>query len=190
MRRITLSIIVLLAAACAKPPQLIYPEIVFRDREPIRIAAAALEVIDQYRPPLAAPHVEHLSPALPAIVFRHWAEQRLMPVGGTARLRVTIEDARIVETPLGTDDSLEGALVVEQAARLDGRGAATVVLIDPAGDVVARAHGEATRSRSVPEDATLNEREELMFQITEDLAHKLDATLETNIRRYFTDYLR
>ena len=66
------SMAALVLAACAAPPGpsgIGYPEIGFRDREPIRIAAGALEIVDLYRPPLAAPHAEHLSPAIPGIVF-------------------------------------------------------------------------------------------------------------------------
>ena len=85
-------------AGCAPPPPPAYPQIDFGGRAPIRIAAAALEVVDLYRPPLAAPHVEHVSPAIPSLVFKRWAERRLVPAGGSAALRVTIEDARIVET--------------------------------------------------------------------------------------------
>ena len=183
-------LVLLVVAACALPPPIVYPEIGFADRAPIRIAASLLEVVDLYRPPLRPPHVEHLAPAIPSIVVRRWAEQRLVPVGGAARLRVTIEDARIVETPLAVDDSLTGVLTVEQAARLDGRVAVTVALIGPAGEPLASASGEATRARTVPEDATLNEREELMFQIVEDLAAALDEVLSANVRRYFADYMR
>ena len=93
-------------------PDIGYPEIGFRDREPIRIAAGALEIVDLYRPPLAAPHVEHLSPAIPGIVFARWARRRLAPVGGPARIVVTIAEAQIVETLLATDDSLQGAVTV------------------------------------------------------------------------------
>lgn len=181
---------ILLAAACREPPRVVYPEIGFGDHPQLRIAAGSLEVVDAYHPPLAPPHVEHFSPALPSAVFRRWAEQRLAPAGGAARLRVTIADARIVETRLETNRSVEGALTTERAARLDGRGAVTVTLIGPAGKVLANVHGEATRGLFVPEDATLNEREELMFQITEDLAHWLDEVLEANIHEHFAAWMR
>ncbi len=180
----------LVLAACDTPPQLHYPEISFADRPPLRIAAASLEIVDAYSPPLAPPHVEHLAPAVPSIVFRRWAERRLIPAGGGAHLRVTIEDARIVETPLPVNETLMDNLTVEQAARLDGYGAVSVALIGTAGDELARVRGEAMRSRSIPEDATINERRELMYQITESLARALDGVLEEHILRHFADWLR
>ena len=183
----------LLLAACAAPPNpsdVGYPEIDFRDREPIRIAAGALEIVDLYRPPLAAPHAEHLSPAIPSLVFARWARRRLAPVGGPARVVVTIADARIVETPLVTDDSLQGAVTVEQAARLDGRGAVEVALVDPAGAVLARAHGEATQRLSLPEDASPDDRRQAMYRIVADLSRRLDEVLDREVRRYFAPWLR
>ena len=187
------SMLALVLAACAAPPgppDVAYPEIGFGDREPIRLAAGALEIVDLYRPPLAAPHVEHLSPAIPSIVFARWARRRLAPVGGPARVVATIADARIVETPLATDDSLQGAVTVEQATRLDGRGAVAVALVDPAGAVLARAHGEATRRLSLPEDASPDERRRAMYRIVADLARRIDEVLDREIRSHFTPWLR
>ena len=192
MRALLSPILALTLAACAAPPPADtgYPEIGFRDRGPIRLAAGSLEIVDLYRPPLAAPHVEHLSPAIPSIVLARWARQRLAPVGGPARVVATISDARITETPLATDDSLESALTVEQASRLDGRGAVTVELVDADGSVLARAHGEATRRLSLPEDAAPGERRRAMYRVVEDLARGLDDVLDGEIRRYFAAWLR
>ena len=189
MRAICLSIAVLLAGACAEPPRLIYPEIDFGGRPALSLAVSDVEVTDLYRPPLARPHVEHLAPVAPAAAFRRWAGLRLHAAGGGARLRVAIEDARIVETPLETDDSLLGLLTAEPAARLEGRGAVSVALTGPGGEVLATARAEAFEVREVPEDATLNERDELMYQIVEALAGRLDGILETEIRRYFGRWL-
>lgn len=180
----------LLFAGCSAPPPAAYPPIGFGDRAPIRVAAAALEVVDLYRPPLAAPHVEHASPAIPSLVFERWAERRLVPAGGGAVLRVTIEDARIVETPLEVNESLTGILVNEHASRFEGRGAVTVALVDAAGNALATARGVTARGVTVAENATLREREDTLYALVRRMAADLDAVLEENVRRYFADWLR
>lgn len=177
-------------AGCSAPPPAAYPAIDFGDRAPIRIAAAALEVVDLYRPPLVAPHAEHVSPAIPSLVFKRWAERRLVPAGGSATLRVTIEDARIVETSLEVNESLTGVLVNEHASRFEGRGAVTVALVDAAGNALATARGAAVRDITVAENATLREREDTLYALVGRMAADMDAVLEENIRRYFADWLR
>jgi hypothetical protein len=42
----------------------------------------------------------------------------------------------------------------------------------------------------MPEDATLREREEVLFQIAEDLGNDLNTVLDGNIRQHFARYLR
>lgn len=177
-------------AGCSAPPPAAYPPIDFGGRAPIRIAAAALEVVDLYRPPLAAPHAEHVSPAIPSLVFKRWAERRLVPAGGSAALRVTIEDARIVETPLKVNESLTGMLVNEHASLFEGRGEVTVALVDAAGTALATARGIAVRDVTVAENATLREREDTLYALVGRMAADLDAVLEENIRRYFAGWLR
>ena len=66
----------------------------------------------------------------------------------------------------------------------------TIELVDGAGRARASVEGEATRTRTLPENATLREREEILFQMSEDLASDLDKVLEANIRQHFAPYLR
>ena len=189
-RRALLACAALALAGCSPPPPPAYPQIDFGGRAPIRVAAAALEVVDLYRPPLAAPYVEHVSPAIPSLVFKRWAERRLVPAGGDAALRVTIEDARIVETRLEVNESLTGMLINEHASLFEGRGEVTVALVDAAGNALATARGVTVRDITVAENATLREREDTLYALVGRMAADLDAVLEENIRRYFAGWLR
>jgi len=181
----------LLMTACLPAPQPAkFPEISFRSAPPFRIDAAALEVVDEYVPPLAAPHVEQDSPVPPSTLLRRWAEQRLEATGVRGRVRATIRDARIVETRFATNQTVEDSFTNEQSARFEGRVAMTVELVGANGLPTASVEGEAKRTRTLPENATLREREELLFQISEDLVNDLDKVLDANIRQHFAPYLR
>ena len=181
----------LIAVSCAPAPlPLQYPDITFRTKPPFQIDAAAVEVVDAYVPPLRAPHIEHDSPLAPSILLRRWAEQRLEAVGVRGRVRATVRDARIVETLLATNQTVEDSFTNEQAARFDGRVAMSIELLDATGAPQATVEGEAKRTRTLPENATLREREEILFQMSEDLANDLDKVLEANLRQYFAPHLR
>ncbi len=186
-----LAAICVLAVACAPAPlPLNYPDITYRTVPPLRIDAADVEVVEAYVPPLRAPHVEQDAPIAPSVLLRRWAEQRLEAVGARGYVRATIRDARIVETRLDTNQTVRDSFTNEQAARFDGRVAMSIELVDATGAQRASVQGEAKRTRTLPENATLRERQEILFQMSEDLANDLDEVLEANLRQHFAPYLR
>jgi hypothetical protein len=55
---------------------------------------------------------------------------------------------------------------------------------------VASVNASATRSHTVADDATLNDRERLWFDMTEGTMKDLNAQLEKSIPLYLQTYLR
>lgn len=187
---LALALFCLLAVACAPapaPPH--FPEITFRTEAPFRIAAKTVEIVEAYVPPLRAPNVEHESPVPPSILLRRWAEQRLEAAGGLDRVRATITDASIVETELATNQTVETSFQTEQAFRFEARAAMRIELVDTAGVVRATVEGTAEQVRTLPENATLLERQEVLFQMSEDVARALDKVLGEILRQHFAAHL-
>ena len=180
---------VTLAACAPLPPELRFPEISFADRAPFRFDAAAVEVVEAYRPPLESPHVEHEAPVAPGTALRRWVDQRVAAAGSRGRVRVTIEDASIVETPLATNRDLEASLTTERAARFEGSVALRIALIDEGGSELAMLRAKSARTRSLPEDATLRERDQLLFTLTQDLANDIDSIMSERIPAHFAEHL-
>ena len=180
----------LLLACAPPPPEANFPEIAFRDSPAFRIDVAVIELVESYQPPLRSPHVEHESPVPPLVLLRNWVRDRLVADGATGSLKATVVDARITETLLSVNEDLAASFTTEQAVRFDGRVEMRLEIMDSAASGHANVYGEATRSRTMPEDATLREREEVLFQITEDLANDLNTVLDGNIRQHFARYLR
>ncbi|MFP6759648.1 MAG: hypothetical protein VCC99_15750 [Alphaproteobacteria bacterium] len=187
---LALALFCLLAVACVPapaPPH--FPEITFRTEAPFRIAAKTVEIVEAYVPPLRAPNVEHESPVPPSILLRRWAEQRLEAAGGLDRVRATITDASIVETELATNQTVETSFQTEQAFRFEARAAMRIELVDTAGVVRATVEGTAEQVRTLPENATLLERQEVLFQMSEDVARALDKVLGEILRQHFAAHL-
>ena len=187
---LALALFCLLAVACAPapaPPH--FPEITFRTEAPFRIAAKTVEIVEAYVPPLRAPNVEHESPVPPSILLRRWAEQRLEAAGGLDRVRATITDASIVETELATNQTVETSFQTEHAFRFEARAAMRIELVDTAGVVRATVEGTAEQVRTLPENATLLERQEVLFQMSEDVARALDKVLGEILRQHFAAHL-
>ncbi len=186
---IPLSFVILAACEAAPLPPPI-PEITFSHLAPIEIAAAQIEIVEDYVPPLAAPNVEHKFPTPPAQAVRQWAKDRLRLVGDDGVLRVIIRDASVIETKLEKTGGVRGAFTVDQSERYDARLAVVVEVRSIRGFQDAFASAIAERSRTVAEDISLYDRELVFFEMTKSMMDDLDAELEKNIRQFLARFVR
>lgn len=192
-RVMALSLAVLALPACqnVKPPMQKLPEISFANLRPISLDVGQLEIVSDYAPPGRAPNIEHLMPVSPGGAAERWAQDRLKPVGTTGYARVTIKDAKVVATALKVDKGVTGLFKHEQEERYDANLDVAVEILDqrhlPIGsEVVAR----ATRSRTVPEGMTINERDRVLYEISESLARDIDQQMDGLIRSYLARWVR
>ena len=181
----------LLLAACANqaPPRPSYTELSFAHLSPIKLDVAEVAVEQSYEPPGTAPNVEHLFPARPAAAAKAWARGRLVAAGPTGRARYIVRQASVVETPLETQGGLTGAVTIDQSERYDALIVVEIQIIAADGSTVGTATVEARRSRTVPENASLNERERAWYDMTKDLMADLDAQLDQTIKAVLFKYL-
>ncbi len=181
----------LVVASCStKPAVQRLPELTFTDHKPIYLDVGQLEIVSQYQPPGKAPNYEHLMPISPEAAAIRWAKDRLRPVGRSGFARVVIKDAPVIKTDLKTDTSVKGMFKDEQSERYDGSLEVMVEILDArhmsiGTDVTAR----ATRTRSLAEDVTVNEREKALYEVTESMARDIDTQLDGLIRTYMAKWV-
>ena len=183
------SLAVLAACESAPPPRPTFPDIRFTDKPPLRIDAARLEIERVFRSTLQPPQVEHLFPVTPERAMENWARDRLQPAGTTRQLRVRIVDASVKEVELPKTPGVRGAFTTDQAQRYDATGEMTIDLLGERGFAERTVSAKASRSRSVPEGITPNDREKAWYELTQALMADLDAELERQIRANFGFYL-
>lgn len=186
------AILVLALGACsADPPERpIYPDLTYRHLPPIKLAVARVEVEDAYTPPLRAPNVEHEFPVSPAAAARRWSDDRIRAVGKEGSVKVTLREASVIEVALKKTEGLTGAVTTDQSERYDGTIVMEIEVLSENGDREAFVTATARRSRTVPEDITLNEREKVFFEMTEAMMNDLNAELERQIQQHLGRYLR
>ncbi len=119
---------------------------------------------------------------------RHWAEQRLQAVGQTGSAVVTVERADFREERLKKTPGFKGIFTTDQVERYRAALTVSVSITDPKGSAVARASG--SRTQTVPEDASLADREKVWFSMTEKLVKAVDAEMEKRIRENLILYVR
>lgn len=191
MGKALLLIFVLALAACrTPPPENKFPELTWAHKQPYRLAVAEVIVDQQYRPRLDLPNVESRAPLPPVKGAADWAADRLQAVGSAGSARFVILEGSILRSDLQTKSGLSGLFSNEQSRRYDAHIAVELSVTDGLGNQVGKVFAEARHHRTVPESATLNERERILFQLVEATMRELDAQLDQTIPVYLRGSLR
>jgi hypothetical protein len=174
----------LLSACQTSVNRTVWPDITFSHREPVAMAVNGVEVSDAsgaaaVQPP--AHDIRNALPVSPLATMDNWAHQRIAPMGGYGTARVTITENRFVEVPLETQQGVEGLFTNSQSERYEGAlGVRVEVVGDPSGSGFAEAR--ATASRTVPEDFSINQREQALYDMIAAIVHNLNERLVSEIR--------
>ena len=187
---IVLPVLVLGLAACETPVvEQSLPELTFAHLKPIKLNVATIEVVSEYLPPLRPPNVEHLFPMPPLKVLRRWASDRLKAVGQSGSARLVIHKASAVESVLKKNTGFTAAFTKQQSHRYDLAVEATLEIFAD-GRQKGHALAHATRFSTLREDASINKRQRIWFDLTEALVRDFDAEMENNIRRHLGAWIK
>lgn len=192
MKKILTIVALIFVAACQTAPQAYVPEpFDFSQKPPLRIQVAEIRMVENYRAPLRAPNVEHTFPISPASALRTWAKQRLIATGTSGVMEVVIDDASVKEVKLPKTQGIKGLFTDDQEARYDATIHITLrvfsgerALSDATGDI------SISRSRSINERATIDERARQFHGITREMMVTYDTQAEARLRQYFSKFLR
>ena len=179
-----LTALTLIVGGCATQVPAKPPAVSFADRPPIDLDVAVIDIVDQYHSPMKKPNVEQLAPNPPEQAVRRWASERLRASGTGGSAQVIILDASIVESQLARDSGIASYFTTQQGQRYDGRVAVKIVCQSPSG-LGGYAQASASRSTTVPEDASLADREAtwdtLVRGMMEDFDNRLTQTVKDGL---------
>lgn len=178
-------------AACDMPPErLRFPDITFQHLPAIKLDVTRIEITSDYR---SADHADDNSadyPELPEKLAVEWAHDRLQAVGQRGQANYTVIEARAVRVPLPRSSGINAALKTEQSDRYD----LSITVRLEAGNPVLGKSGTVTetvtRSQTVPENMTLNQREVVLFNMLDAAMKDLNGRLERSIPKYLGPLLR
>ncbi len=178
-------------AACDTPPaRQSFPEITFQHRPPINLDVAQIDIVSNYR---AADHPDDNAADYrqkPEVLAAEWARDRLKAVGERGQATYTVIEARAVRVPLPRASGVSAALKTEQSDRFD----LTITVKLDAGNPLSNRSGTVTetvtRSQTVAENMTLNQREAVLFNLLDAAMKDLNARLEASIPQYMGPLIR
>lgn len=177
-----------LAACTTPPPSPRFPQLTFSHLRPFRLDAQTLDIVDGFRATSRA-DVASGMPVPPAVAARQWANDRLVPTGNSGSIVFTITEASVIETKLERTKGVRGVVTNDQSERYDGKLAAKISIRNTARQRSGEVSAEATRSRTVSENISLNERDRIWFEISEALINDLNVELEKAINQFFQPFL-
>ncbi len=178
-----------LAACETTPVPRAFADLRYGHLRPIRLNAERVTVVQQYKSSTVKPHVEAEFPVEPARVAAQWARDRLRATGAGNVVRATIVDGAVVEVPLQRSTGLTGVFTTDQSERYDATLEVKIQMLAPDGRELASVVSRASRSRSVPENISLAEREKVWFGLTEAMMNDLNGSLERQILEHFAPWL-
>ncbi len=181
--------VALMLAACeARLPQSNLPEMTFRHLPPIALRVVDIQLVNSAKPGTDAPHVAHLMPVPPAKALTRWAEDRLQIAGNDNTARFTILESDVTETSLKLDKTVTGLFKKQQSERYDAIIEASLEIFDRRGIRKAVVSSRATRSVTVAEDMSINDRRRIWYEMMEKLMTEFNSEMDRNIGRYMTEY--
>lgn len=190
-RFIALAIAGVFLVSCETPTRVpAYPEITWTHVAPLVFDAGKIEIVDNYRSPLRHPNVEHEFPVVPELSIKRWISDRLRVAGGPRTVRVTIKNASVVGKSLKVKKGVEGLFYKEQAARYEGELEVMIEVRAERGYQDSVAEAKVMRSRTVAEETSPNDLDQIFFDLTAAMMADLDRTLEANIRRHMARDLK
>ena len=177
-----------LLAACTTPPQqLKFADITFEHRPDIEMDVGTVVVKQAYEAPMQAPNVDHFFPVAPARALMAWGRDRLVAMGDDGAATYTVTDAAATVEDLGTDESLSAYFTTEQTERYTLKMAVRLSVDHPDGTGSIRVTGQ--RATTVPEGASVFDRQRTWYDMTEKLMADMDEELETTLREELGRYV-
>lgn len=180
------AVAVFLSSCQTAPPSTVTPELSFEGLPKVNLNVARIDVVNDYRPPMQAPNVDHLFRQSPALVAGKMIDQQLVANGSYNTLRITIEDASVIKRDLPVTQGIEGAFHNEEAEEYKARVALRFELVpDNPGEGSGHASVVSERTKTLLEDASPADRDMAYFNMNEQIMRDLKEGFNGVVQRTF-----
>jgi hypothetical protein len=173
-------------ASCGPPPEVpIYPDLRFSGQPPLLLDAGPINILSLYQPA----ETDRTFPVPPLQAVQNWARDRLRTSGKGGPARFTIRDASAVVKDLAVKGGVSGTFTDQASQEYTVAADVTLEILDTRNVIVRTVHVTATRSQSVLQSATPNDRDKARYELVKALMADFDRQMEQQIRDNFGPYL-
>ena len=156
----------------SKPPPTIFKSASY---QPLAINARRLEIIDNWKMPIADPYVGHQINPLPSNIVADWVAHVLRPAGGSGEVVFDMERIAITLTDMPQKLNLKGLVLDQQSRKATAEIKAQIMWLQPVGGTQARVDLSASHSITIRESANPNEVREALHKTLKGALLRLDA---------------
>jgi hypothetical protein len=172
--------------SCAPPPEApSFPDIRFTGEPPFMLQASQVEVRTRYQPGDA----DNAFPVSPLRAIQNWARDRLRASGQGGPARFTIADATAKITDVPVKGGISGTFTDQVSQKYDVAIDAALELLDTTGVVVRSARVTVSRSATVLQSASANDRARTRYNLVRDMMSDFDLQAQARIGGGFGPYL-
>jgi hypothetical protein len=165
-----------LLAACKTGTITPPPQIFAADAyQPISLNARRLEIIDNWRMPVADPYIGHRVSPLPSTILADWASHVLRPAGGSGEIIFDMKRVAVTLTDLPAKVGIDGLLTDRQSRKVTAEIKAKIMWLQPVGGTQALADLSAAHSITIRESATANEVSKVVNEAMKGALIRLDS---------------
>lgn len=164
------------------------PVLTFDHLEKQELPVARIQFLNQYSAPVTKNNIENKTRNAPLTTMQKWLEKRFVAVAPQDTLRVYIEEASLVKKDLPVTDSIFGVFNVEPSQEYKARIFSKIEFLDDAGVLKASYNIRAERQVSLPNNATLVEKDRTLFRLMENLMQSIDREMMKIVADYKDDF--
>lgn len=173
-------------ASCGPPPEVpTYPDLHFTGQPPLLLDAGPIDIMSLYQPA----ETDRTFPVPPLQAVQDWARDRLRTSGHGGPARFTIRDASAVVKDLPMKGGVSGTFTDQVSQEYTVAVDVTLEILDTRNVIVRTVHITASRSQSVLQSATPNDRDKARYELVKALMADFDRQIEQQIRDNFGLYL-
>jgi hypothetical protein len=187
LKKIILCTLILMLTNCGTQNKLPrYPEISFNSKQAYSLNVGQIDIVNN-NIANKGNHVEDIFPLPPYQALNRWVGDRFIAKGaGDKSLKVIVKDASVIETHLPKTPGFKGAFTDDQTALYK---AAIEVKFEyfekdqqfPKAEMEIKVN----RSKSISKNMTINDRNDLFYQLIKEIIHDFDDEFEKNYPSYF-----
>ncbi|HEY3917333.1 MAG TPA: hypothetical protein VGL83_06050 [Stellaceae bacterium] len=172
--------------SCAPPPEApAFPDLRFTGAPPLLLQAAQIEIRTFYQPT----EDDNAFPVPPVRALQNWARDRLRANGQGGPARFTIADASATVKNLPVQGGLSGTFTDQVSQQYDAAVDAALEILDLRGVSLRSVRITASRSRTVLQSATANERARARYDMVRELMAEFDNQAQSRISSSFGSFV-
>lgn len=175
----------LISCSPPPPPAPTFPDIRFTGEPAFLLQAAQIEIRTFYQPT----DDDNAYPVSTLHAVQNWARDRLRANGQGGPARFTIANASATIKNLPIQGGLTGTFTDQVSQQYDVAVDAALELLGPTGEALRSMRVTASRSRTVLQSATANDRAQARYDLVRALMADFDSQAQARIASSFGPYL-